>query len=200
MHRSGPWAPHRLLLALIVGALGVLAFFALRGPLWFQRLYYPLAYEQEIAESAERNRLNPYLVAAVINEESGFDPEIVSRAGAVGLMQVMPATAEDMVARGVASAEVVGSAPLSDPAVNIEFGSAYLRQLVERYHEIEVALAAYNAGLRHADRWVTEDVPIREAITFPETRHFVVRVVRAKERYEELYPDAFPEWSGGSGE
>lgn len=195
MSRSRPLAPHRLIPLVIVGALGVLAFFALRGPLWFQRLYYPLAFEQQIAQSAERNRLSPYLVAAVINEESGFDPETVSRAGAVGLMQVMPATAEDMLSRGVVSAEVVGTAPLTDPAANIEYGSAYLRQLVERYHEVEVALAAYNAGLRNADRWVADERPIREAITFPETRHFVVRVVRAKERYEELYPDAFPDWS-----
>jgi soluble lytic murein transglycosylase len=176
----------------------MLAFVALRGPLWFQRLYYPLAFEAEIAASAERHGVNPYLVAAVINEESGFDPEIVSRAGAVGLMQVMPSTAEDVRARGSVSHDVVDGRPLSDAAANIEYGTAYLRYLVERYHEIETALAAYNAGLRYADEWAAQGGNIRDAITFPETRHFVVRVVRAKERYEEIYPDAFPAWSGGS--
>lgn len=198
MRRSRPWAAHRVVLLFVVGALGALAFIALRGPLWFQRLYYPLMFEQEIATSAERHRVNPYLVAAVINEESGFDPSTVSSAGAMGLMQVMPSTAEDMRARGIVDAEAIGSALLDDPAANIEYGTAYLRYLVERYHEVEIALAAYNAGLRYADAWAAEGGNIRDAITFSETRHFVVRVIRAKERYEEIYPDTFPEWSGGS--
>jgi len=197
MARSSPWATHRVALLLVLGALGMLAFAALRGPLWFQKLYYPLAFEEEISDSAVRHRVNPYLVAAVINEESGFDPDTVSRAGAVGLMQVMPATAEDMRARGIVSEAVVSDRDLSDPAANIEYGTAYLRYLIERYHEVETALAAYNAGLRYADEWAAEGGNIRDAIAFRETRHFVVRVVRAKERYEEIYPDAFPEWSGG---
>jgi len=198
MRRSGILALHRVALLSLVAGLAALAFFALRGPLWFQRLYYPLDYTDQIAASAERHSVNPYLVAAVINEESGFRPDIVSRAGAVGLMQVMPATAEEMKMRGIVSRDIVGTAPLDDPAVNIEYGTAYLRHLVERYHEIEVALAAYNAGLRHADTWAEQGGDIREAIDFPETRHFVVRVVRAKERYEELYPGAFPGWDGGA--
>lgn len=198
MHRSRPWAAHRVVLLLLIAALAALAFFALRGPLWFQRLYYPLAFESEIAASAERHQVNPYLVAAVINEESGFDEETVSAAGAVGLMQVMPSTAEDMRQRGRVSEEVVGGRDLDEPAANIEYGTAYLRYLVERYHEVETALAAYNAGLRYADEWAASDADIRDAIEFSETRHFVVRVVRARERYEEIYPDAFPGWSGGN--
>jgi soluble lytic murein transglycosylase len=185
-------------LLLVVMGFGLLAFSALRGPAWFQRLYYPLAFTEEISASAMRHEVNPYLVAAVINAESGFDPERVSRVGAVGLMQVMPATAEDLRARAIVSEEFVSGASLADPATNIEYGTAYLRYLVERYHEVEVALAAYNAGLRNADDWVAQGGDIRDAITFPETRHFVVRVVRAKERYEEIYPDAFPWWSGGN--
>lgn len=183
---------------LLVGVLAALGFFALKGPLWFQRLYYPLEYVDHISVSAQRHSVNPYLVAAVINEESGFRPDIVSSAGAVGLMQVMPDTADEMKMRRMVSEEVVGEKSLEDPAANIEYGTAYLRYLVERYHEIETALAAYNAGLRHADEWAAEGGDIRDAIAFSETRHFVVRVVRAKERYEELYPDAFPHWSGGS--
>lgn len=198
MRRSRPWAGHRVVLLLVIGTLGALAFVALRGPLWFQRLYYPLDFEQQIVTSAERHRVNPYLVAAVINEESGFDPEIVSRAGAVGLMQLMPATAGDMRERGIVDAATVDGVDLADPAANIEYGTAYLRYLVERYHEVEATLAAYNAGLRYADEWAAQGSNIRDEITFSETRHFVVRVVRAKERYEQIYPDAFPGWSGGS--
>ncbi len=193
MDRARLFTWYRVLIVVMVGLLGALAFFALRGPAWFQRLYYPLEYTAEIAASADRHRINPYLVAAVINEESGFRPDVVSRAGAVGLMQVMPDTAEDLRMRGIVAAEVVGGGTLSDPAANIEYGTAYLRYLVDRYHEIETVLAAYNAGLRHADTWAEQGSDIREAIAFPETRHFVVRVVRARERYEQLYPDAFPE-------
>ncbi len=193
MDRARLFTWYRVLIVVMLGLLGALAFFALRGPAWFQRLYYPLDYTVEIAASADRHRINPYLVAAVINEESGFRPDVVSRAGAVGLMQVMPDTADDLRMRGIVSAEVVGDGTLSDPAANIEYGTAYLRYLVDRYHEIETVLAAYNAGLRHADTWAGQGSDIRESIAFPETRHFVVRVVRAKERYEQLYPDAFPE-------
>ncbi len=176
-----------MVLALLAG----LTFSALRGPGWFQRLFYPLNHAEAIASSAERHQINPYLVAAVINEESGFEAGVRSRAGAVGLMQVMPATADELRMRGLVDADVVGQGDLTDAVVNIEYGTAYLRLLVERYHEIETALAAYNAGLRYVDEWAAGGGDIREAIEFPETRHFVVRVVRARERYEELYPDAF---------
>lgn len=191
MRRSDPLAFHRAVIIAVLAVLAGVTFFALRGPGWFQRHFYPIDHVQAIASSAERHRINPYLVAAVINEESGFDPGIVSRAGAVGLMQVMPSTADDLRMRGFVDADVVAQGDLTDPVVNIEYGTAYLRLLVDRYHEVEPALAAYNAGLRHADRWVAEGGDIREAIEFPETRHFVVRVVRARERYEELYPGVF---------
>jgi soluble lytic murein transglycosylase len=78
--------------------------------------------------------------------------------------------------------------------VNIEYGTAYLRQLVERYHEVETALAAYNAGMGNADEWAETGGDIRDAIEFSETKHYVLRVVRARDVYEELYPEAFPEW------
>ena len=67
--------------------------------------------------------------------------------------------------------------------------------LVERYHEIETALAAYNAGLVNADEWAAEGGDIRERIEFPETRHFVLKVSRGRDRYEALYPDGFGGWS-----
>lgn len=191
MDRSRLFVWYRVAILLLVGVLSVTAYLALRGPAWFQRYYYPLDYVSEIQAAADRHRVNPYLVAAVINEESGFRADIESRAGAVGLMQVMPDTADELRLRGIVSADIVGDRPLSDPVANIEYGTAYLRYLVDRYHEIETVLAAYNAGLRHVDEWSRKDTDIREAIEFPETRHFVVRVVRAKERYEELYPDAF---------
>ncbi len=197
MPRSSLFAPHRIALAGVVLLLAVLTFLFLRGPQFWQRWYYPLPEEHiaSIAESAERHQVNPYLIAAMIDAESDWRADTVSEAGAVGLMQVMPETAEEMRRMGLVDPSVVGEGGLQDPAVNIEYGTAYFRFLVERYHEIETALAAYNAGMSNVDEWVEAEGDIRERIEFPETRHYVLRVMRARDVYEELYPDAFPSWS-----
>ncbi len=175
----------------VVVVLGLVAALFLRGPAFWQRQYYPLRYADEIRDSARRHRISPYLVAAVVNAESGWDPETVSRAGAIGLMQVMPETAKDLADARDVDTKQFPPDRLSDPTVNIEYGTAYLRYLVNRYHEIETVLAAYNAGLRHADAWAKKGDDIRAAIEFPETKKYVVRVIRGKERYEALYPGAF---------
>jgi len=181
----------RWLIAGIVISLALATWLFLRGPSFWQRTYYPLSYETEIAESAARHRVNPYLVAAIINAESGWRPGRTSGAGAVGLMQILPSTAADLARWHTVDASKYPLARLSDPAVNIEYGTAYVRYLVERYHEIETVLAAYNAGLRHADEWVRKGDNIRTAIAFPETRHYVLEVSRGKDRYERLYPGVF---------
>jgi soluble lytic murein transglycosylase len=177
----------------VVCALAVIAFLYLRGPSFWQRYYYPVHWEREISEAASRHRVNPYLVAAVIDTESGWDADVRSGAGAVGLMQVLPSTAEELARRGIVDRVAYPPEKLSDPGVNIEYGTAYLRYLVERYHEIEIALAAYNAGLRNADQWAKRGGDIRETIEFPETRYFVLKVARARDRYRALYPGVFDE-------
>jgi soluble lytic murein transglycosylase len=176
----------------VVGTLTLTTLMFLRGPAAWQRMYYPLAFKAEIAESAKRHEVNPYLIAAIIDGESGFRPTARSSQGAVGLMQVLPSTAEQLARSRAVDSARYPVANLSDPDVNIEYGTAYFRYLVERYHEVETALAAYNAGLARADEWAAKGGDIRDAIDFPETRHYVLRVVRAKDRYEALYPDAFP--------
>lgn len=179
-------------------ALAALAFLGARGPAWFQKRYYPLRYEREIDAAAVRHRINPYLIAAIASAESDFARDVVSPAGAVGLMQVMPETARELERRGRVDESVVVGKELTDAQANIEFGTAYVRYLVDRYHEVETVLAAYNAGLRHADEWSEEGGDIREAIEFPETKAYVLKVVRARERYEKLYPNAFPSWKGAN--
>ena len=191
------WAV-RLALVGVVAVLGVFTLLFLRGPAFWQRQYYPLSYESQIADSATRHHISPYLVAAVINAESGFKPSRRSSAGAIGLMQVMPQTARDHVHMGAVDATRYPPDRLSDPAVNIEYGTAYLRYLVQRYHEVETALAAYNAGLRHADAWAKEGGNIRAAIAFPETKTYVLKVIRGKDRYRALYPTAFSQKKTGS--
>ena len=160
----------------------------------WQRGYYPLRYRDAIEASAVRHRVSPYLIAAVINTESDWKASARSRVGAVGLMQLLPSTAQELSGRGLVDAKRFPPSDLNDPSVNIEYGAAYLRYLVERYHEIETALAAYNAGLGNVDVWARKGGNIREHIDFPETKAFVLKVSRAKDRYAALYPDAFPTW------
>lgn len=179
----------------VVLLLALWAFLFLRGPAFWQRAYYPLRYEDAIESASSRHRVSPYLIAAVIDAESDWDPSARSAVGAEGLMQVMPSTANELADRGIVDRERFAPEELEDPVVNIEYGAAYLRYLVERYHEIETALAAYNAGLANADAWAEEGGDIRERIEFPETRHFVLKVSRGKDRYEALYPDAFEGWT-----
>lgn len=178
----------------VVAALTLMVVLFLRGPASWQRMYYPLKYRDEIASSAKRHQVNPYLVAAIVNAESKFESSARSEQGAVGLMQVLPSTAQQLAKSGDVDDARFPVESLSDPAVNIEYGTAYFRFLVERYHEIEPALAAYNAGLAWADKWVARGRDVRDAIEFPETRHYVLRVARGKDRYEALYPEAFPDW------
>jgi len=175
-----------------VVALAVLTFLFLRGPSFWQRWYYPLPQEyiEAIQVSADRHDVNPYLIAAIIDAESDWRPEIVSEAGAIGLMQVLPETAKELSREGLVD-DRYDPGQLADPEVNIEFGAAYLRLLVERYHEVETAVAAYNAGIGNVDDWVEPGGDIRDRIEFPETRHYVLRVSRARDVYVKLYPSAF---------
>lgn len=192
--RHSPLAAHRLVILGILVVLGATAFLYLRGPAGWQRRYYQLEHEDAIASSARRHEVSPFLVAAVINVESDWDEAARSQAGAVGLMQVMPSTAREFARRGRVDADRFPPDRLSEPEISIEYGTAYLRYLVSRYHEIETALAAYNAGLANADRWSAKGRNIREHIEFPETRNFVLKVSRGKDRYEALYPEAFGGW------
>jgi soluble lytic murein transglycosylase len=181
----------RWILIGVVVILGAATWMFLRGPAFWQRQYYPLHYEAQIVDSATRQKVNPSLVAAVINAESGWSADTRSSAGAVGLMQVLPSTAQDLARRGMVDGKRFPPTALAEPAVNIEYGTAYLRFLVARYHVVETALAAYNAGLRHADEWAAKGGDIRTAIEFPETKHYVLSVMRGKDRYQQLYPRAF---------
>ena len=174
-------------LALAGVSLGVAAI-ALGAPEWSQRLVVPLEYEEQIASSAARHGVDPYLVAAVISAESGFDAGGVSSKGAVGLMQLMPETAAEQAA--VTGRSPVGPEDLTDPATNIELGTGYLARLLRRYGDERAAIAAYNAGMGVTDRWITEG-PVEDTVAFPETREFLRRVLAERDRYRELFPDAF---------
>ncbi len=156
--------------------------------LW--EMLYPFAWRVEVMDNAQRAGVDPFLVAAVVREESSYYPRAVSRAGARGLMQLMPATAQPMAAlRGWAFR---GGALLDEPAANVELGASFLAGLLREFGDPRLALAAYNAGPRRAREWWkarrTDDIEVFvEEIPFDETRHYVKRVMLSWGEYRRIY-------------
>lgn len=180
-----------LLTILLVALLGYSSVFSVLGVHPIQSLLYPLKYTDAIMDSAQRHEVNPYWLCAMIKAESNWNAEATSSAGAVGLMQVLPSTAQELVDEGYVDGDVYSVDDLSDPATNIEFGCAYLRYLVERYHEMQPAIAAYNAGPGTVDAWLEESSDVKDGMDYRETQTYITRVEGNKSRYEYLYPDAF---------
>jgi soluble lytic murein transglycosylase len=150
-------------------------------PTWYQRVRYPLRYEEIVTGHAANYRLEPQLVAAVIYQESKFDADARSSSGAVGLMQLLPETGQGIADRTGGNAWQPDD--LLDPELNVRYGSWYLRHLLDKYDDERLALAAYNAGQTNVDRWRAEGVGIQ----FDETRHYVERVQELKQVYAEAY-------------
>ncbi|MHB0980581.1 MAG: lytic transglycosylase domain-containing protein [Thermoleophilia bacterium] len=192
---AGPGLAIALLLVTLV--MVSVTGFALSGDVRprIQSRLNPLRYENEIREAAARHAVDPYLVAAVARAESGFDPAAVSSAGAVGLMQIMPATGEWIVRRDDWQGGPVGD--LTDPAANLELGAFYLAFLIDLFGgDVRSALAAYNAGQGTVATWLDGAGDRRPSlepadIPFPETRGFVERVERFRSIYRQAHPNAF---------
>jgi soluble lytic murein transglycosylase len=150
-------------------------------PAWFQRVRYPLEYEQIVRGHARNYELDPALLAAVIYQESKFRANAKSDAGAIGLMQLQPETAKGIAIRTGGSR--FQTSDLYNPEINVRYGSWYLRHLLDKYDEEKTALAAYNAGQRNVDEWRAAG----KGIQFSETRAYVDRVEELKEVYRRAY-------------
>jgi soluble lytic murein transglycosylase len=147
-------------------------------------LTLPLQHDDIIRQQAADKNLDPALIAAVIYAESRFrDQE--SHAGALGLMQVTPQTAH--VIERLSGGTTFVTSDLSNPQINISYGSYYLRYLLNRYDGNEVAaLAAYNAGTGNVDKWGGSDLQ-ESNIRFPETRAYVDEVLEKQQDYRDQY-------------
>lgn len=150
---------------------------------------FPVHYAQAVQDSAERYGVDPALVAAVIKSESNWVSTARSGAGAEGLMQLMPSTAKELANRGIVDASAYDPDKLSDPAVNIEYGTAYLASLLRSTGSQDRAVAAYNAGPGAASSWDDGGSNFKDAIEYPETRLYLEKVTEAYEQYQKLYPD-----------
>ena len=173
----------RFVVVLVLGAaaVGFGAWTYSTEPPWYAKVRYPLRYESIVRGHAANYRLDPSLVAAVIYQESKFHADARSSSGAVGLMQLLPATAVGIAQRTGGSQFEVDD--LLDPEINVRYGSWYLRHLIDKYDSVELALAAYNAGQTNVDRWQREG----GGIAFAETRHYVDRVEELERVYRRAY-------------
>jgi soluble lytic murein transglycosylase len=157
------------------------------------RILFPMQFRDAVVARAGAEGVDAALVAAVICQESTFDPGAVSHAGARGLMQLIPRTGM-LVARSLG--HTWRSQSLLDPGTNIEFGVHYLRQMLDRFGgRTEMALAAYNAGPERVESWnaLRPDQPAEEfieSIPFTETRTYVLAILGSQEQYRRIY--AFP--------
>jgi soluble lytic murein transglycosylase len=153
-------------------------------------LYLPLQHEDIIRQQARDKNLDPALIAAVIYQESKFEDR-TSTAGAKGLMQILPSTAQFIAHKSGGSAFELRD--LATPQINIAYGSWYLRYLIQRYDGNEtLAVAAYNAGEHNVDGWVRRAGGDRSFdpasdIPFPETRDYVASVMEHRTQYRRKY-------------
>jgi soluble lytic murein transglycosylase len=169
------------LVALVVVAAGAFFYLQRTEPAWYARLWYPLHYESIVRVHARNYDLDPSFLAAVIEQESKFRADAKSSAGAIGLMQLQPATAKGIAIRTGGSKFVLSD--LYDPELNIRYGSWYLHHLMVKYGDERLALAAYNAGQQNVDRWRAAG----EGVQFAETRAYVDKVERLKKIYRRAY-------------
>jgi len=155
---------------------------------------FPLAYWDAVKQKAEARKMDPYLIIALIRQESLFDPRARSPAAALGLMQLLTSTARRVAAQN--GFTVSSEEALLDPELNLTLGTQYLKDLLQRYsNNWFKAIAAYNAGEAAVDRWnqtiVTDDIEeFVEQIPYRETRQYVKLVMRNHRIYKRLYDKA----------
>lgn len=163
-----------------------------------QQLYYPRAFSFQIDGLAEQLGVAPSILYALIREESYFDPEAVSSAGAIGLSQLMPATA-DQVARKLRMTDP----DLRDPATNLEIGARHLKDLLRSAGNLPKALLAYNAGLTRVRSWekTGQGLPLDlllESVPFEESRGYVRKILVSAVMYARLYAEKDPREAAAS--
>ena len=160
--------------------LGTIIFFAVVAMIFsFITVFaYPLKYKSHIREAAAAYNIDASLIAGIIRAESSFKSSAVSPKGAIGLMQIMPPTAE-FVAKKMGKTGY----DLFDPKDNINMGTFYLRYLIEKFGDLRTALIAYNAGEGNVTKWLDGASKLSTS-PFPETNTYVERVLNAKNFYK----------------
>ena len=165
-------------------------------PIELYRLLYPLYYKDLLQKHTTTYEIDPLFVAAMIREESRFNADIVSYAGAVGLMQIMPATGRELAGR--LKIPRFNTKMLYSPDINIQMGAWYMKSLMNQFDNNHALVAgAYNGGPGRMRRWIkSKQIPdldeFIEAIGIDQTRRHIKKVIDSYIIYQQLYPDAPP--------
>lgn len=167
-----------------------------KAPLKYWELLFPLPYKEDVVKNAKSQDLDPYSVAALIRQETEFNPAAHSRANAYGLMQLVPATGRQMAKQqGI---RITSNYTLLEPSVSIQLGTHYLREQLNGWHGDWIqTLAAYNAGPGRVRQWLNtisyeEPAEFVESIPFSETKEYVQAVLRNADMYRVIYGQKHP--------
>lgn len=158
-----------------------------------QRIFYPKSYEEFVSMYSDEYGVDENLIFAVIKAESNFQEDAVSHKDALGLMQIMKETAEDVARKYNIEIDFNNSErEILNVQNNIKIGTKYLAVLLEKYKNIEVAVAAYNAGIGTVDNWIEKgiiksDGSDIENIPYKETNNYVRKILRNYKIYQDLY-------------
>ena len=153
--------------------------------------FYKIEYTEYVKKYANEYNVDEYLIYAIIKAESNFKQDAVSHRKAKGLMQLMYSTAEEIAKK--ANVEL-NEQNILDPDVNINLGTKYISMLIQKYDNVNLALAAYNAGSGNVDGWIEKgtlksDGSDIENVPFTETNNYVRKILRDYEIYKEMYED-----------
>ena len=158
-----------------------------------QRIFYPKSYEEFVSMYSDEYGVDENLIFAVIKAESNFQEDAVSHKDALGLMQIMKETAEDVARKYNIEIDFNNSErEILNVQNNIKIGTKYLAVLLEKYKNIEVAVAAYNAGIGTVDNWIEKEIIKSdgsdiENIPYKETNNYVRKILRNYKIYQDLY-------------
>jgi soluble lytic murein transglycosylase len=195
-------APHERLHNIKSIALDYLSMSLEDAPPAFWELLFPLPYQKDLVRNARQQNLDPYIVAALIRQESEFNPQALSAKHAYGLTQVEPATGRSLAR--LAGVRRFSNRSLFQPATNLKLGTYYLRALLDQWGgQWEQTLASYNAGKSRVNDWITwntyqEPAEFVESIPFTETREYVEAVLRNAAVYRQIYASRTSPGEAGS--
>ena len=161
-------------------------------PIRIQKIIYKKDYEEYVQKYSQQYNVDENLVYALIKAESNFNANAQSSKGAIGLMQLMETTAQDVCKRmdlNISNNEL--KEKLLEPEINIKIGTKYLSILIQQYGNVEIAITAYNAGIGTVDNWIEKDIIKAdgsnvEKIPYKETNNYVRKILRDYKIYTNL--------------
>ena len=181
---------HIITVAIILILCILIAF--LNIPIRIQKIIYKKDYQEYVQKYSQEYDVDENLVYALIKAESNFEPNAESHRGAKGLMQLMYSTAEDIAKRINVN---LNEDNILEPDININLGTKYISMLIQKYNNINLALAAYNAGSGNVDGWIEKgtlksDGSDIENVPFTETNNYVRKILRDYEIYKNVYEES----------